>query len=101
MWHYHSVKKAKTIFSRKYILKGDISGFIKKDDIHLRKYGISSDDKKDKDEDEKDDKRITFIKSSNDFLYFYEHLYRHFHILLSSEKQKQKKPENLIYRIEI
>ena len=55
MWHYHSVKKAKTIFSRKYILKDDISGFIKKDDIHLRKYGISSDDKKDKDKDEKDD----------------------------------------------
>ena len=52
MWHYHSVKKAKTIFSRKYILKDDISGFIKKDDIHLRKYGISSDDKKDKDKDE-------------------------------------------------
>ena len=101
MWHYHSVKKAKTIFSRKYILKDDISGFIKKDDIHLRKYGISSDDKKVKDEDEKDDRRITFIKSSNDFLYFYEHLYRHFHILLSSEKQKQKKTENLIYRIEI
>ena len=58
MWHYHSVKKAKTIFSRKYILKDDISGFIKKDDIHLRKYGISSDDKKDKDKDEKDDKKL-------------------------------------------
>ena len=34
-------KKAKIIFSRRNILKGDISGIAEKDDIHLRKCGIS------------------------------------------------------------
>ena len=34
-------KKAKIIFSRRNILKGDISGIAEKDDIHPRKCGIS------------------------------------------------------------
>ena len=33
------------IFSRKNTLKDDISGITEKDDIHPRKYGISSDRK--------------------------------------------------------
>ena len=41
--------------------------------------------------------RIYSKKSFNDSLYFYEDLYRRFHILLSSEK----KSGNLIYRIEV
>ena len=34
-------KKAKITFSRKNTLQGDISGNTEKDDIHLRKYGVS------------------------------------------------------------
>ena len=33
--------KAKITFSRKNTLQGDISGITEKDDIHLRKYGVS------------------------------------------------------------
>ena len=60
-------KKSEMIFSRKNTLKGD---------WHSRSHSR---------------------KNSNDSLYFYGVLHRHFHILLSSEK----KPENLIYRTEI
>ena len=60
-------KKSEMIFSRKNTLKGDWNS------------------------------RSHSRKNSNDSLYFYGVLHRHFHILLSSEK----KPENLIYRTEI
>ena len=36
-------KKAKIIFYRKNVIKGDISGITKYDDIHPRKYGIWKD----------------------------------------------------------
>ena len=74
------------IFSRKTALKDAISGIIEKDNIHPRKYGISSDRKI------KDDK-----KDSNDSLYYYGDLYRSALIYCFL----MKKTGNLIYRTEI
>ena len=48
--------KSKDILLSKNTLKDDISGIIQKDDIHPRKYGISSDRKI------KDDKKVCFHK---------------------------------------
>ena len=47
--------------------------------------------------------RLHSRKNSNDSLYFYGDLHERFHILLSCEKKpkKQKKPGDLIFRIEI
>ena len=67
IWYYASAKKSEMIFSQKNSLKGD---------WHSRSHSR---------------------KSSNDSLYFYGHIHRSFHILLSSEKT----PGNLIYRIGI
>ena len=61
-----------------------MSGIIKKDDIHPRKYGISSYGKN------KDDRKIYFYKKNyNNSQYFYRNLYRRFHILLSNEKKQE------------
>ena len=56
MWCQSSVKKAKMIFPGKNTIKDDISGIIEKDDIYLRKYGISSHRKT------KDDNKVYFYQ---------------------------------------
>ena len=75
IWNYPTVKKAKIIFSRKIHLKMMI--------LILEKMILALD--------------WHSRKSSNDSLYLYGYLFECFHILFSSEK----KPGNLIYRIEI
>ena len=64
VFYYLSVKKSEMIFSRKDTLKDNIFGIIEKDDIHPRKYGISSNRKI---TDEKkvyfyNDKKVCFSK---------------------------------------
>ena len=75
-------QKSKDDLLPKNTLKGDIYGVTEKDGTHPRE----------------DDIGIVYCHSrkiSNDSLYFYGHLSKCFHTLLSSEK----KTGNLIYRI--
>ena len=84
------------IFSQKNTLKDDISGIIEKDDIHPRKYGISSDKKI------KDDKEVFFYKKVPMILTaFMENFIGVFIYCFPIKKKQQNKTENLMYRIEI
>ena len=77
-------QKSKDDLITKNTPKDDISGITEKDYIHRRKDDIGILHRHSR-------------KSSNDSLYFYRDLFKCFHILLSNEK----KPGNLIYRVEI
>ena len=69
------LKKAKMIFSRKSVLKDDISGIIEKDDIHPRKMVFLL---------------IEKLKIIQKFT-LYGDLYTRFHILHSNEKNRKLK----------
>ena len=88
---YLSVKKAKMIFSIKNTLKDDICGITEKDDIHPRKYCISSDKKIN------DDEKVCFCKKVPVILCTFVESF----IGVFINCFPIQKSGNLIYRIEI